>query len=52
MSSRDSNLTKENRGPCMGLLCLSMCGILRAEHKRGHILLQVHKLGNARDHLS
>jgi len=52
ISCRDNNLTKENRGLHMGLLCLSMCGILRTEHKRSHIFLQVHGLGNARDQLS
>lgn len=31
ISFRDNNLIKENRGLCTGILCLSMCGILRAE---------------------
>lgn len=31
---------------------LAMCGILRAEHARGHTLLRGHGLGNAGDHLS
>lgn len=52
ISSRENNLTKENRGLHVGLPCLSMHGMLRGEHKRGHILVQVQRLGNARDHLS